>query len=88
MSTLVSGPFPNPATNGIVRFTVQSIGHDRITCTLVGISGEVISSQSIETRPDDRYSFVADASGLPSGTYFVRVDYPRGTITRGFRVVR
>ncbi|MFK7845139.1 MAG: T9SS type A sorting domain-containing protein [Rhodothermales bacterium] len=73
--------FPNPFNpTTTVSFELPNPGE--VTLAVYDVMGRLTRTLSSEQLPVGRHEVVFDASGLPSGTYLIRMDTPNGFITR------
>jgi hypothetical protein len=80
---VVEQNYPNPITSDnwyrtVIPFTTSAEGVAVITVT--NESGAIVFSQQQEITAKGRHAFYFSGESLPSGTYFYRIESPRGVM--------
>lgn len=79
-------PFPNPAGGRVtVRYALPEI--QEVSLRLYDVLGRQVRTVA-QTEVEGREELQVDLSGLPSGTYFLRLRADGTTVTRRLTVVR
>lgn len=77
----IDGMFPNPATT-VVNLMVSSPVKDKVTMTVVDMSGRTMIQRSLNVETGSN-TLPVDVSGLAGGTYMVRMISSTGEVTTG-----
>lgn len=77
--------FPNPASD-FASLKIETESNLDLRFDLVDISGRLISTQR-QQLPASITNHTIDLSQLPSGTYFVRIATPRGSVLKTLKLV-
>lgn len=78
---ILSQNFPNPFNpSTTVSFELPNPGE--VTLAVYDVMGRLTRTLASGQLPAGQHEVVFDASGLPSGTYLIRMDTPDGFITR------
>ncbi len=79
---------PNPAS-GNAAISYEIFGKTTVSISLLNIFGQTIQTMvNAETLPEGRYDALLNTSGVPTGTYFVRLQTPEHSTVRVVSVVR